>query len=372
MTGAISVTFNAAVTAGKAIHCDYLYEDATSDGIADFTESATRLASEGFFYGIRQDAGGDLMNILTYKNIEYCIHRHNIWALTLPADDTNYTNTLFRKNTGIPYWRAAVATGDGIYLVDDSDERSSKIRLLTYQEGSTEVIPQSISDGLDLTDYRFNLACLFQFGDYILVACRHKDHTYNDTVFVYHRAGIAKGAWDKLDYTALNFGIYDGALWFGDSLTDNVFEAFSGTDDDESKIPNYVEFNLTDLEIQGLKKTKQFLIRGEIGPDQSIKVSMYFDNAPAVEIGTIDGGGSYVDAGTSINVGAMTLGRGETGGGGAGITAHNYLRKLKLQQDKFEKVKVRFEATEIGYASISEYTFKDIRIKSRKIPTKYR
>lgn len=372
MTGAISITFNTAPANLDAITCTHNWEDATSDGIADFTESATRLASEGFFYGIRQDAGGELMNVLTYKNIEYCIHKHNIWAVTLPADDTTYTNTLFRKNIGIPHWRGAVPTGEGIYMVDDSDEKDPKIRLLTYEQGSTEVIPISISDAIDLTDYRFNLACLFQFGEYILIACRHKDHDYNDTVFLYHRAGIAKGAWDKLDYTALNFGIYDGALWSGDSLTDNVYELFSGTDDDDSKILNHLILNLTDLDFDGLKKTKQLVISGNIGPDQEMTVSGAFDNAPFVELGTILGSGSYVDTGTSVAVGARTLGRDEAGGGGADITAYNYVKKIKLQQDKFKEVKLKFEATEIGWADISEITYKDIRIKSRKLPTKYR
>lgn len=368
-SGAISVTFNTAPGV-EAVHVDYQWEDTNDNGISDFRETGTRVASEGFYFP--QGSGEELMNIEIYKDIIYCLHRRSIWTLELTINDTNAKNNVFRDNIGIPNLRASVATGDGIYILDDADENDPKIRILTYAEGSTEVIPPSISDGLNLTDYRFDFGCGFQFGEWILFAIRHKDHAYNDTVLLYHRAGIAKGAWDKLDYTALNFGIYDGACYAGDSITKNSYTLFSGTDDDDSKIINHITFNLTDLQIQGLKKLKQFIVEGAIGPQQNITISLAFDDSPFVEIGNIEGSGSYVDSGQAINVGALVLGRDTVGGSGTGISAYHYLRKIKLTQDKFRRVQVKFEATEIGWADVSMFDYKDIRIKSQKLPSKYR
>jgi hypothetical protein len=382
MTGVISVTFKTAPAGSQAITCDYSYEDSTDGGIADFRYSATRVAGEGDVF--RQDEGGELMNVLNFKNIKYCFHRHSIWSLELTADDTNAINQVFRKNAGTEFWRIPVPTGDGIYYIDTSDDKDPKVRLLTFDTNTAEVMPIPISDNIDLTDYRFDEACGFQFGDMVIFIIRHKDHSYNDTQIIYYRAGINKGAWDKINYNAENFAIYDGTLICGTSLNNNVYELFSGLDEDESEIPNFVEFNLTDLDLEYLKKLKQFIVIGEIGPDQKIKVSMAFDNGAFVEVGgsdvanvhtyAIQGDGSYVDKGQKVSVGAMVLGKKEVGGGGnqGDIPAYHYMKRIKLFQDRFEKVKVRLEAVELGYASVSEFRYFDIRIKAQKIPSKYR
>ena len=367
MTGAYAITFAASAT---TVTATYQWEDATDNGIADFTYSATRVASEGNVFR-QDDGGGDLLNVFSYGDTEFCMHKLKTWALTLTNDDTNANNNIFRDKVGLPYWRAGVATGDGVYYVNDTDKKNPFIGLLTLAQGSTAVIPISISDNLDLEDYRFDEACIFEWGDYILVACRHKDHTYNDTVFVYSKA---LKCWDKLDYIVSNFAIYNGVLIGADNITNNVFELFSGMDDDDSKISNYFEGNLTDLETQALKELKNLIIEGAIGPDQEIEVSMAFDNGSFVLIDTIKGSESYVDKSQSVDVGALTLGRGEAGGGGGSgaIPAYHYLVEFKVAQDKFEKAKIRFEAIELGYASVSEVRFKDLRIKRNRIPTKYR
>ena len=367
-SGVISITFKTAPSAGSNnVVTAYQWEDSTDNGIADFRYSATRVASEGNVF--RQDSGGDLLNVLTFKNIRYCFHQRNLWTVDVTIDDTNAINQIFRKNVGIEHWRCPVATGDGIYFIDNKDKTDPKARLLTFAEGSTEVVPLPISDDLDLSDYRFNYAVGFQFGNYILFSCRHKDVTFNNTTLVYNKMWKS---WDKLDYFALNFAVFGGTLIAGDSITDNFYELMSGLDDDGSEVLNYWNGNLTDLEIRQLKKCKKIAIEGNIGIDQQIKVSMAFDGGTFVEIGTIDGSGSYVDRGTRIGVGRMTVGISEVGGGGDDILAYHYLREIDINQGKFRKVMIRFEATKLGWADISEYSFKDIRTKRDRVPTKYR
>jgi hypothetical protein len=368
MTGAISVTFNTAPGA-VGITCDYQWEDSTDGGIADFTYSATRVAAEGFIF--RQDDGGILQTVMTFEGVEYCLHEKKTYTLELTIDDTNAINLPFREKAGIPYHRAAKDTGDGIYFIDDTDEQDPQFRLLTLATGSEKIIPTTISSALNLSDYRFNEAWVEEFGDYILFGCRHKDKTYNDTIFAYYRP---LRTWDKLEYFAENVDIYNGALVSGDSISNNVYELFSGLDDDDSKIRNYWIGNLTDLEVKRLKKIKRLHLEGEIGPDQVIKVYLDYDRSGWVEVGTIEGDGDYVDKGQAINVGSLVTGREEVGGGGGqgAIPAYHYFKEIKLSLDKFERAKIKFEATEIGYASVSEIRFYDIRLLQKKLPSKYR
>lgn len=366
-TGAISVTFKTAPANLQAITCDYQWEDPTDGGLADFTYSATRLAGEGDLF--RQDDGGILQNILSIKNIEYCLHKKKTWILELTADDTNALNDIYRHKIGIPNWHAACATGEGIYLIDDSDKKDPKLRLLTYEEGSSEVIPESKSDNIKLADYLFDQAIVYEWGDYILIACRTSGTPVNNTLIVYDK--IWK-TFDKHDYWINWLGIYNGTLLAGDSLSNNLYILFSGWDDDDSLITGYWEDNEDNLDIEKLKKCKQLILQGEIQPSQSYKVSLWIDNSGYVEVGTVNGNGSYVDLGQKISVGAVTVGSRIVGGGSGGVFAYNYVRKIKLQLDKFDRIKMKIEPTGIGYMSMSMNKFKDIRVKQQKLPKKYR
>jgi hypothetical protein len=86
----------------------------------------------------------------------------------------------------------------------------------------------------------------------------------------------------------------------------------------------------------------------------------------------IEGGGDYVDRSQRVNVGPLTMGRGELGGGGDGIEAYHYRRTFRIAIDKFEYVQFRFEATGLGYASVTEFTFEDIRLKWGRTINRYR
>jgi hypothetical protein len=201
------------------------------------------------------------------------------------------------------------------------------------------------------------------------MACRTEDSEVNNRVFTYNKQ---TGAIDEHDYFASCFAIYGGTLLAGDSATGNVYTLFSGYDDDESDIANYWEGNLNDYGTVRLKRQKKIVLQGEIGPEQSITVSISLDRGSFTEVGTIDGNGTYVDTGQKVNVGSMTIGSGEAGGGGEGITAYNYLKEFRLNSDQFQLIKIRFEATALGYASVSTVEMKDIREKWAKVPLKYR
>jgi len=376
MTGEISVTFNTAPNNGQDITCDYQWEDSTDGGVCDFTHSSPRQAGEGVSF--RQDEGGDIMSVASYGQDEYCFHEKKSWVLRLTTDDTNATNLIYREKSGIPNWRAAVPTAEGIYYIDNSSDKDPQMKSLMLQPLSGNVLPVPISrakkyrntlQGKDLSDYEFDQAAGIEWGDKILFACRTKDSDVNNRVIVYDKK---KRTIDVMDYYVSCFAIYGGTLIAGDPLTNNVYTLFSGFDDDDSLINNYWEGNNSNLGFMGLKKVKKLVIQGKIAKEQTIKVSASIDQGAWVEVGEIEGNGSYVDIGQAITVGSLTIGSREIGGGGTGVNAYNYKREMPLPFGKFNRIKLKFEATGIGYADISMIQFYDIRIKSEKIASKYR
>lgn len=379
-TGTINYTTGAFTTSQSgAGTATYQWEDSNNTGITDFTKSSPRTAGQGFVFR-QDDGGGALLNVFSYGDTEYCMHETKTWALTLTATDTNATNLIYRDRVGIPSWQAGCETGNGIFYVDNADESDPQLRLLTLSRLSTEVIPVSISKarkleaehtivGLNLTDYRFDKAVVREWGDYVLFACRHKDSTKNDTLITYNKM---TGALDKHSLSVSSLAIYNGTLVCGDSLSNNCYTLFSGFDDDDSLINNSWEGALSDLGTDYLKKIKKFIVQGRIQASQSFDIYISIDNGAYSLAGTIEGNGTYVDAGNPFLVGTETIGSHVVGSGGDGVNAFNFEHIISLRTDKFQKIKLKFVATGIGYLAIMLYTWFDIRLYAKKELTKYR
>ena len=390
VTGAISVTFNTAPANLAAITTTYQWEDSNNKGITDFTKSSTRLAGEGFIF--RQDeGGGPIQGIGQYNQIYYCMHLKKTWVLNITTDDTNATNLPYRQRVGIPNTTAYVETGDGIYYVDDTDKSDVKIRLLTYElGGSNQVVPIAKSNNVNLNAYRFDKSCGFQYGDFVLFTCATNESVQQingEIVALNNRVIVYNKLWksiDILDYSVTCFEEYNGTLIGGDALSNNFIELFSGFDDfDADAIENYWIGGNDDLDIEELKKTKKFQLRGLIQVDQKLKVSVAVDGGAFVEIGSsddsdgnhtyaIEGTGSYIDTGNAVYIGGPTLGTRMIGGGSTGNFAYSYEREFKIQLDKFERILIKYEAVGVGYVSVSQQRYVDIRKKAKKPPAKYR
>ncbi len=376
-SGAYSITFAVAPILGvNNITATYQWENSNNTGLGDFSKSSPRTAGQGFAFR-QDDGGGDTKSIQVYQDVLYCLHKLRTWALTLSQTDTNATNLPFRDRVGLPNLRAAVGTGDGVYYVDDVDQNNTQLRLLSLNQIATQVIPTSVSKrvvkgiilGVDLSDYRFDAAATIEWGDYIVFACRTSTSTVNNRVILYNKKS---GAIDTLDYTASCFAIYNGALVAGDSITNNVYTLFSGWADGNANITNYWETELSSLETEYVKKTKQIRLQGLIQSTQSYLVEASIDNGSYVQLGTIQGNGSYVDIGGEINIGSHTLGSTEIGGGGSGENAFNYEHAFPFTVGKFQEVKLRFTAQAGGYVSIHKYTYHDIRTYTKRLVSKYR
>jgi len=374
-TGAYSVTFNA-VTVGN-VTADYSWEDATNGGIADTTYSTPRVAGEGDVF--RQDVGGDkIMNIKTYGSDIYSFKDNRIYRLTLTADDTDAANIVYREKAGSPYWKSQTETEEGIFFIDDSTKYEASLRILRTGQNNDTVIPVSATESFALGNYDFSECDMVTWGDYVAFTGRTTDVDYNNRLFLFHRVYRSI---DVVNWSLSRLEVYDGALIGGDSVSNNCYTLFSGFDDEDFGYEAEWESSLDNLDIDALKKTKRLRVNGAIGPDQKIYVYVAYDNDDYGLLidgdhpeGCIDGQGSYIDTGASVAVGAVTLGRAETGGGGDGITAYNYKTEFKLNSGKFERIKLKFKITSdnTGYASVSLYEYFDIRPKRNKLVAKYR
>lgn len=363
MTGAYTLS-NAGV--GTA---SYQWENSTAQGIADFSKSGTRLAGQGFVFR-QDDGGGDLKNVANIGDSMFCFHERRTWALTLTATDTNATNDIFRQNVGIPYIRALVATGAGVFYIDNTDESKPLFRKLYLSTGSSEVLPKTVTLNINLEGYEFDQCSMVEWNDYIIFTGRSSDSTVVNRMFVFHKTWESV---DILDYYPSCFGILNGTLIAGESISNNVLTLFSGFDDSDALVNNFWEGNTSELQVAGrLKKTKRLWLEGDIQTNQSYQVYIETDRGGYTLVGTVSGSGSYVDAGNAVHVGAYTVGSKEIGGGGDGVDAYHYQTEIRLSLDKYQNRKIKYVATGIGYVSITKQVDHDVRLYQSKIPRKYR
>lgn len=384
-TGEITLTLAAA--ASGAITADYQWEDSSNEGIADFSYSATRVAGEGDV--LRQDEGGTAHIVEVYDDVYFVFHERSIYRTILSADDTDADNNPFRSGVGVPNPRATAVGPNGIYFVDTATKTDPQIRYLTISAGSDKAKPVSISEQIDLSALDFDDCWMRRIGTTLFIGCRTKGESVNNRLLIYEEIFQTWDIADLYSRTGDVFVIDYGdevaqrtVLVIGDSLSENVYEAFTGVDDNDAIVPGFVELNQWDLDMPDrLKKTKDVAFEGDIALTQIIDVLFNGDDSGFVKIGQIRGDGSYVDKTRRATLGGEALGGPELGGGGDGREAYHYFVQLSGRLiEKFQKGTVRLAVGEdedtgeagIGYFSCSLVRFQDIRIKESKIPRKYR
>lgn len=369
-TGAWSVTFNTAPINGQPIISNYFTEDSTSQGICDFSFSNPRTVGQGDYFP-QFDGGGAFMNLFSINAVEYCMHELKTWALTLTTNDTQATNLIYRNNVGITYFLAAIETGDGIPYLDFTDSHDPKMRMLELAQFSSDVIPVSISDELDLSPYGYDHPLVFQWGNFYLLEAQKITNGVNDpnNNVTFMRNNISKW-WDKFDFEVNRFEHFNGILLGGDSVSNNIFRLFDGYDDDGSPINNFRIEPKYNLGVMGLKRCNRIYVDGYINPAQSFDILIQFDAGNFVKIGTINGTDSYVDLGSGIMVGSTLVGSQVIGQPGSGVNAYHFEREFVIGSDFFEYITLQFQATAVGALQINTYGFRDIRYKGRRtLPT---
>ena len=365
-SGAWAIVFASAQGAG-AITGDYLYEQPKVNGLADFTESATRVAGEGafFFQGKNSDP---TTAVVSHDGIYYCFHKRSIWVIDLTNDDTDASNKIYRENTGTESLYGAYSSGEGIYYVDTANGEKPRFRILKYNQTSTKVVPEEISDRINLEDYDFTDAFVFEYGDFVMFMARLGTDTYNSIMWAYNTRWKL---WSKVDALFNSLVNFNGLLYGGSSVDRNVYQMFSGFDDDDDTIIGSWESNDWILDEEERKKCKDFVVEGDMATSQTLIVDISYDGGAFQEIGTVSGTGEYIDTGSTTEYGSALYGGGEYGGG-VTVEAYRYMKKLSLPSTKFYRVKIRLRTESIGYLNVRMYKFDDVRKAGHKLPDKFR
>ena len=363
-TGVIDLEFHTApVSASNNIKCSYYHETSTKEGILDFSGS-----SNGQGKVFRQDDCGKFMAIFNLNTIEYCFHELKTYQLTVSLDDTSSTNLPYR-NIGINSKDSACQTPEGILFADLARPNEPKFRILEEREGtnSTTIVPTPISDDLDLTPFDFEKCVAFRWGNYRIFAIQEKKNgqanTFNSVMWI---QDVTSKAWFKLDYYASKLAEYNGMLIAGDSVSNNVYVLFSGYDEDGDIIDNYWTSSELNLDTENSKSCRRMVIDGLIQKDQKLEIYIETDGGLFSLVQTIDGAGTYVDTGINTYIGANTIGSKVIGGGASEDTAHPFTADFKINQNRFNYIRVKIKAIGVGYASVNGILFKDIRDKGQR------
>lgn len=352
---------------GDDVTVDYLWENPLNGGLADFTFSGTRLAGEGNV--LRQDSvGTQSRQVLIFNNTYYTLQDRGSWILSISTDDLTFNNQIYRLNIGTPSSRAAVATEDGIVFVNTYNSEEPTLAILRFNELGDKIIPVSLSEDFRMKDYQFDEdTFLFKKGFFIFIGCKQNSPN-NNKLIIYN---TKNKSFDVIEYPANVAEELEEKLIVGDSQSPSCFELFTGVDDLDYEITAFWTGRKHDLKSQYLKKFKKLRLTGYIDLEQSYDVYASYDNEPMIRIGTVYGNASYVDFNKQYLIGENLMGD-DLIGLSDSSKANYYETELKVRTPKFKRVQLMYVPLGVGYMSILEQKFSDIRIKSSKIPKKYK
>ncbi len=366
MTGIWGVTF--ANTTSGAVTIDYQWEDPTDGGVADFSKSVPRVAGEGFIF--RQDKGGDkIMYVFIQEGKYISLKERSSYELTLGDDDSTASNIPFRDDIGLPYWRAGIASINGVIFMNTANP--DRPVLTTLQRISTASIlePVNIADHFDFSKYKWDKCWMETYNEYIIFSGRTPNSDSNNRIFLFNPR---LNSVDVLSYDSNTFVKALGELYIGSSVNHSISKVLNGFDDDGSIIENYWESRNELFETTNLKKIRRLRFGGMLSKEQNIKVSISYDGDKFEEVGNIRGDEKYVDRSTSYAIGTAGIGTATVGGNNSDV-ASPFLVEIKLKRaPKFRGRRIKFEATGIGFASINKITDFDILEYNNRLPAKYR
>lgn len=371
-TGAYSITFNAVTTSGNVL-VNYLYEDSNIGGITDFTFSSPRTAGQGDIIP-QEYLGEPIQNVLVDEGKYYSFKKTCVYELNLTIDDTNATNIVYRKDIGIPSMKSCISTGKGMVYMDTSNPSKPILSILQRNPVGGNLEPINLTPLYAWENFEFDNCVIDTYGENIIVSANTIGTSYNDRTFlvnVNQRYSV-----DMTYYGANTFAKSLGSLYAGDSLTETVYELFTGYDDLDNTITNYWDGKAESYGNDRLKRFRYIRLKGLIDPDQNYEVWGNFDNSGWTQLGTVRGDASYVDYSNPQVIGANVIGTSIIGGGGVGgentLYAYPYLMEIRCRVPKFRTRQLRYIATDIGYVSIEWENDVDVLKFEQRIPVRNR
>lgn len=367
-TGAYSLTFPTAPAGGTQVLATYVHQNTNSGGVTDFTSSATRLAGEGF--RIPQDEGGDaILNVLIGTGGYFSMKSQSTYLFYIDDTDLILTNNVYRKEVGLPAWRACISTDKGIVFINYSRPEKPEFTILQKNTTGDAVEPFALFQHFKFSNYDFTDACLDTYDRYVVVACRTPGADANNIILL---CDMVNQTVDITNYTARTFAKDAGNLFMGSSLSESVYQLFSGYDDDGYEIENEWSGKAETWGSNDLKKYRFMRLKGRIQPAQSFEVYVDYDNSGRQLVGTVLGTGSYVDTTSPQTIGSNMVGVAQVGGDQT-TDIYPYYAQLRLKKvPKFRNRKITYKALGIGYVDVESHTDIDIDTYENKLPARFR
>jgi len=368
-TGTINYTSGAYTLSASGVGtAAYLWENSNNGGITDFRFSATRVAGEGDI--LRQDEGGDA--ILTVKvgldDAYYSLKSQSVYRLSLTADDTSADNQVFRREIGIPYFRAATSTQNGIVFINTANLERPELTILQQNPLGGNIEPVILFPHFNFSNYTYSKAEVGNYGQFIIMSCASVGNATNDTTLLMDKA---KNTVDITSYGMATFAKDSNNLYGGSPYTESIYQLFTGVDDDGSLIDNYLIGKGETYDSELLKKYRRLRFKGLIDAAQYCEIYVSYDDDDFQLVGTIRGDADYVDYSNPQSIGASMIGE-ITIGGGNGVTAYPYFMELKVQVPKFRKRTIKYVVKGYSYFSVDTQIDKDILTFENRLPKKYR
>lgn len=355
----------------------YQWEDSNAKGVTDFTKSATRLAGEGFI--LRQDEGGDaiLTVLIGQDGGYYSLKSQSTYQLLLDVADVAPTNTVYRRNIGVPSFRAGISTNKGIVFLNNANPAKPELTILQRNPLSNTVEPILLFPQFKFANYVYDDCTIETWERYTIIFCKSANATNNDTVLL---CDLAQGSVDICAASARTCATDSGNLYIGSSVTQTVYELFNGFDDDGLALQNFWTsqgstlrpgIKLRRIIPNALKKERKLRLRGRIDANQNYSVYISYDDAGFQLVGTIRGDGPYVDYTQPQEVGGHFIGQSQVGGD-VTTTVYPYFTELKLKSPKFRKRTIQIIANAIGYVDIDLMTDHAITAFEDRLPKRFR
>lgn len=365
-TGAYVIDFFETTTG--AVTSNYQWQDFTIKGLGDFTKSSTRQASEGFQFP--QDEGGDaILNVLIGQdNSYYSLKSQSAYFLSLDADDTGATNKVYRKDLGLPNWRCAISTSKGIVFMNTANPLNPVLTILKKNQLGDSIEPYIVCPQFDFTGYEYDDGVMETYERYIIIGCKTKGTTNNDTILF---CNLADNTVDVVKYEADVFTKDGIKLYVGSSITQDVYEILVGFDDEDLAIQNEWTSKGENYGSHVLKKFRRLRFEGLIDVDQSVEVWGNFDDAGYTLLGIINGHADYVDYTNPQTIGSNFIG-GQQLGGDDLSSAYPFFCEMRVKITKFDERNIKFMAKGIGYVEINKMMDWDIQVFENRIPKKFR
>jgi hypothetical protein len=339
-------------------------------GIANYSwEDSNRLPGEGFRQP--QDLGGDaILNVLVGADeAYYSMKEQSVYRLSISSDDTTVNNSVYRTELGIPSYRSAKSMQLGIIFMDTAKYELPQLTLLEKNPIGGQITPRILFTHFKFANYVYDDCTIDTYDRYILVACKSKDATFNDTILL---CDVENKTVDATAYAGRTFAKNGGDLFMGSSITENVYKLFSGFDDDQNAIENFWTGKAELFNSNNLKKYRFIRLKGNISVNQSYEVYVNYDNSNPQLVGTVVGSGTYVDYSLPQTIGSNIIGTSQIGGDNTSIT-YSYLMQINLKKvPKFRKRQITYKAISIGYVDIESHTDLNIEKYEGKIPSRFR